>query len=60
MPPRAPSTIRYQMTCLVLAAVLPVWGVSSVLVFQTYAAKRTEVSRTILESARSLTMVVDR
>lgn len=54
------STIRYQLACLVLAAVLPVWLVSGLLVYHAYTVKRDEVSRTMQETARALAMVVDR
>ena len=57
---KTPSSIRYQLTCLVLVAVLPVWLVSGFLVFHAYSAKRDQVNRTMLDTARSLTMVVDR
>jgi PAS domain S-box-containing protein len=54
------STIRFQLTCLVVAAVLPVWLVSGFLVFHAYSAKRDQVNRNMLDTTRSLTMVVDR
>jgi len=54
------TTIRYQLTCLVLAAVLPVWLVSGLLVFHAYTVKRDQVTRTMQETAHSLAMVVDR
>lgn len=57
---KTPSTTRFQLTCLVVASVLPVWLVSGFLVFHAYSAKRDQVNRTMLETARSLTMVVDR
>jgi PAS domain S-box-containing protein len=57
---RSHSTIRSRLTCLVLAAVLPVWLVSGFLVFHAYSVKRDHVNRNMLETARSLTMVVDR
>ena len=58
--PESPSTIRFQLACLVLAAVLPVWLVSGFLVFHAYSVKRDQVNTAMLETARSLTMVVDR
>jgi signal transduction histidine kinase len=60
MRPKSSSTIRFQLACLVLAAVLPVWLVSGFLVFHAYTAKRDQVNTAMLETARSLTMVVDR
>jgi PAS domain S-box-containing protein len=58
--PKNASTIRFQMACLVLAAVLPVWLVSGFLVFHAYSVKRDQVSQNMQETARSLTMVVER
>jgi len=56
---RTPSTIRFQLACLVLASVLPVWLVSGFLVFHAYSTKCDQVNSDMLESARSLAMVVD-
>ena len=47
MPLKSPSTIRFQLSCLVVASVLPVWLVSGVLVFQAYTAKRNQVNQGI-------------
>jgi PAS domain S-box-containing protein len=60
MRPKKPSSIRFQLTCLVLAAVLPVWLVSGFLVFHAYSVKRDQVNTNMLYTARSLAMVVDR
>jgi PAS domain S-box-containing protein len=60
MLPRTPSTIRFQLACLVLVSVLPVWLISGFLVFHAYTTKCDQVNNNMLESARSLAMVVDR
>lgn len=57
---KAPTTIRYQLTCLVAAAVLPVWLVSGGLLFYAYSSKCDQVNKTMLDTARSLTNDVDR
>ena len=57
---KSSSTIRFQLSCLVIASVLPVWLVSGFLVSQAYSAKRSQVNNAMLTTARSLTMVVDR
>ena len=57
---KTPSTLRSQLTRLVAAAVLPVWLVSGFLVFHAYSAKRGQVNDSMMETARSLTMAVDR
>jgi PAS domain S-box-containing protein len=57
---RTPSTIRFQLACLVLVSVLPVWLISGFLVFHAYTTKCDQVNNNMLESARSLAMVVDR
>jgi PAS domain S-box-containing protein len=53
-------SIRFQLACLVLVAVLPVWLVAGFLVVYSYNAKCAQVSENMLDSAHSLTMVVDR
>jgi len=57
---RSRSTIRFQLTCLVVTCVLPVWLVAGFLVFHAYTAKRNQINRNVLETARAMTMVVDR
>ena len=57
---KTPPTIRFQLTRLVIASVLPVWVLSGFLVFHVYSDKREQINHNMLESARSLTMVVDR
>lgn len=56
---KKPSTIRFKLTCLVIFSVVPVWLVSAFLVSQAYSAKHSEVSKSMLNGARSLTMLVD-
>jgi len=56
---KKPSTIRFKLTCLVIFSVVPVWLVSAFLVSQAYLAKHSEVSKSMLNSARSLAMQVD-
>ena len=57
---RKNSTIRYQLTCLVFACVLPVWLVAGYLVWHAYTSKLEEVNSNVLATARSVTMSVDR
>jgi len=57
---RSRSTIRSQLTCLVVTCVLPVWLVAGFLVFHAYSAKRNQINRNVLETTRAMTMVVDR
>src|SRR6185369_2871940 len=54
------STIRSQLTYLVVTCVLPVWLVAGFLVFHAYSAKRNQINRNMLETARAMTMDVDR
>lgn len=54
-----PSTIRFHLFRLVCAAVLPVWLVACLLIYQGYCTKRDQLDKTMLETARSLTKVVD-
>gem|GEM_PF-1144513 len=60
MPKKKPTSIRWQLTCLVLACVSPVWAAVGYLVFGGYAAKCEEVNRNLLDGARSLSTAVDR
>ena len=55
-----PTTLRFQLTCLVAAAVLPLWIASGLLLYQAYSIKRDQVNVAMLERAQTLTMVVDR
>jgi|GEM_PF-1670387 len=56
----ARSSIRCQLASLVAACVLPVWVVAGFLVCYVYSSKVREVNGTMLDSARSLTTMVDR
>jgi signal transduction histidine kinase len=58
--PSAPSTIRFHLLRLVAASVLPLWLVACLLVYHAYLTKCDQVKSTMLETARSLTKVVDR
>lgn len=53
-------TIRFFLTCLVVACVLPVWLMAALLVRHAYDAKLEQVNRELLENARAMTMVLDR
>lgn len=57
---KPPSTIRSQLTRLVIVSVLPVWLLTGLMIFHAYSAKRDEVNDSMLDRARSLTMVLDR
>jgi len=57
---QTPSRIRFQLALLVLAAVLPVWLLSGVLVFQAYGTKRDQANKTMLNTSHSLAMRLDR
>jgi C4-dicarboxylate-specific signal transduction histidine kinase len=57
---RPHSTIRSQLAILVVACVLPVWLVAGFLVVHAYSDKRNQINRNMLETARAMTMVVDR
>jgi hypothetical protein len=59
-PPKTSSEIRVRLALLVLAAALPVWLLSGVLVFQAYGAKREQVNKNMLDTSRSLAMRLDR
>jgi PAS domain S-box-containing protein len=56
---RRPS-IRFWLACLVLACVVPVWIGAGFLVYYNYQNKRALTERRMLETARALTLVVDR
>lgn len=53
-------TIRFRLACLVLACVLPVWLAAGFLVYYSYQHKRRALQETVLETARALSLVVDR
>ncbi len=60
MASKAPLTLRSQLARLVIAAVLPVWVASGLLLFHAYTAKLEQVNESTRESARSLAIVLDR
>jgi PAS domain S-box-containing protein len=53
-------TVRFRLTCLVLACVLPVCLVVGFLVYDSYQQKRRAMEHSILETARVLSLMVDR
>jgi PAS domain S-box-containing protein len=53
-------SIRLRLAYLVLACVLPVWIVAGFLVYRNYQSKRALTEQRMLETARALSMVVDR
>jgi PAS domain S-box-containing protein len=53
-------TIRYRLACLVLACVLPVWLAVGLLVSYNYQDRRLTIESHMLDTARALTLVVDR
>ncbi|HJV34566.1 ATP-binding protein [Geomonas sp.] len=53
-------SIRFQLTCLVVACILPFWLIAGYLVYQTYTSKLNKVKTDILENARDMTTRVDR
>jgi PAS domain S-box-containing protein len=59
-PVRWRNSIRFRLASLVLACVLPVWLVAGFLVYRNYQSKRTVTEQRMLETARALSMVVDR
>ena len=60
MLPKDYSTIRSQLTRLVLSCVLPVWLVAGLLVHHAYSTKRNQVATNMSNTAQAMTMVVDR
>ena len=52
--------IRSHLVRLVLACVLPVWLIAGFLVYHAYNSKRAVVTEHMLETARALSMSVDR
>jgi PAS domain S-box-containing protein len=53
-------SIRRRLAYLVAACVLPVWIAAGFLVYYNYQSKRALTEQRMLETARALTMVVDR
>jgi PAS domain S-box-containing protein len=54
------SKIRFRLACIVLVAVLPVGLIAGFLAIHSYNSKCNQVTRNMLVTAHSLTMVVDR
>jgi two-component system sensor histidine kinase/response regulator len=57
---RRRGSIRLWLASLVVACVLPVWIAVGFLVYYDYQSRRALTEQRMLESARALTMVVDR
>lgn len=53
-------SVRYRLTSLVIACVLPVWIAAGFLVYYNYENKRALTEQRMLETARALSLVVDR
>ncbi len=54
------DSIRLRLASLVVACVLPVWIAAGFLVYYNYQSRRALTEQSMLETARALTMVVDR
>jgi PAS domain S-box-containing protein len=67
LPPQQPPrfgkqrqrTVRFRLTCLVLACVLPIWAGGGILVYHLYQQRRALMETRVLETTRALSMVVD-
>ena len=57
---RRRASIRFRLASLVVACVLPVWIAAGFLVYYNYQSRRALTEQRMLETARALTMVVDR
>ncbi len=57
---RRRDSIRFRLASLVIACVLPVWIAAGFLVYHNYQSRRALTEQRMLETARALTMVVDR
>jgi PAS domain S-box-containing protein len=57
---RRPASIRFWLASLVLACVVPVWIAAGFLVYFNYQSKRALTDQRMVETARALTLVVDR
>ncbi len=53
-------TLRFRLASLVLACVLPVCAIAGLVVYHAYQQKRALLEQRVLETARALSMVVDR
>ena len=57
---RRRGSIRGRLASLVVASVLPVWIAAGFLIYYNYQSRRALTEQRMLETARALTMVVDR
>jgi PAS domain S-box-containing protein len=57
---RRRDSIRFRLASLVIACVLPVWIAAGFLVYYNYQNRRALTEQRMLETARALSMVVDR
>src|ERR1035441_10409701 len=57
---RRRGSIRLRLASLVVACVLPVWIAAGFLIHYNYQSRRALTEQRMLETARALTMVVDR
>ncbi len=57
---RRPASVRFRLTSLVIACVLPVWIAAGFLVYRNYQDRRALTEQRMLETARALSLVVDR
>jgi PAS domain S-box-containing protein len=57
---RRRGSIRVRLASLVVASVLPVWIAAGFLIYYNYQSRRALTEQRMLETARALTMVVDR
>ena len=57
---RRRGSIRLRLASLVVACVLPVWIAAGFLVYYNYQSKRALTEQHMLDTARALTLVVDR
>ena len=54
------GSVRVRLASLVMACVVPVWIAAGFLVYYNYQSRRALTEQRMLETARALTMVVDR
>ena len=54
------GSVRVKLASLVMACVVPVWIAAGFLVYYNYQSRRALTEQRMLETARALTMVVDR
>lgn len=58
--PKRHRSIRFRLTLLVLVCVLPVWVTVGFFAYHSYQQKRRAVAASVLETARALSLAVDR